>query len=161
MLEQLKQYRAVITYDTEYRPQTNWHVEPVCICATDLVRGERWKIWADEQPRANPLPDGPDVLYVSYAATAEHSYFPASGWDLPYNVLDLYAFHKLQANGYQEFRKGKMRDLECNLLGMMAENGLSSEAMTVEEKEHWRKLVLRGGPYTPEEKQLRSGAIRP
>lgn len=154
MLPQLSKYRAVITYDTEFRPQPNlWHVDPVCLCATDIISGQKWQIWADEQPQQNPLPSGPDVLYVSYAATAEHSYFLASVWDLPENILDLYPVHKLQANGYQEFRSGKMRDLKCNLLGMMAENGLASEAYTPEEKEYWRKLILRGGPYTPGEQQ--------
>jgi DNA polymerase-1 len=154
MLPQLSKYRAVVTYDTEFRQQPNLrHVEPVCLCATDIISGQKWQVWAGGQPQNNPLPTGPDVLYVCYAATAEHSYFLARGWNLPENILDLYAFHKLQANGYQEFHRGKMRDLERNLLGMMAENGLAFEAYTPEEKEHWRKLIRRGGPYTTEEQQ--------
>jgi hypothetical protein len=125
----------------------------VCLCTTDIISGQRWQIWADDQPKKNPLPDGPDILYVCYSAQAENSYFLASGWDLPRNILDLYAVHKQQANGYQEFRKGEMRSMRCSLLGMMAENGLASEAYTVEQKDYWRKIIMRGEPYTEEEKQ--------
>jgi hypothetical protein len=113
---QLSKYRAVITLDTEYRTTPYGHVVPVCMCATDIVSGQRWQIWADGQMEENPLPVGSDVLYVSYSAPAEWSYFLAQGWNLPDNILDLYILHKLQANGWREFRDGKMRDMKCNLL---------------------------------------------
>ena len=153
MHPQLSKYRAVITLDTEYRTTPYGHVVPVCMCATDIVSGQRWQIWEDGQMEENPLPVGSDVLYVSYAAPAEWSYFLAQGRDLPENILDLYILHKLQANGWREFRDGKMRDMKCNLLQMMAENGLAESAYTPEQKKIWRNVINDHAEYTPAQRQ--------
>ncbi len=77
----------------------------------------------------------------------------AWGLDLPSNILDLYALHRMKNNGFMEFRQGKMRPLQCSLLHLMEEKGLGHLAMSMAEKAAMRDLILRGGPYTAEEKK--------
>lgn len=150
----LANYRAVFLIDTEYRATPFGHVEPVCLVVKDLVSGLEYRSWTDKGDRSQlpELPDGADILYVSYSAPAEWSCWLVWDWDLPSNILDLYALHRLEKNGFTEFRKGKMRPLRCTLLNLMQERGLGHLAMSEAQKEAMRNLILRDGPYTPEEK---------
>jgi DNA polymerase I len=164
----LEQYRAVIVIDFEFYTGSNHdHVRPICVSAKDLISGQKWRAWLWDDPAQMPeLPTGPDVLYVSYSAPAEWSCYLAMGLELPQNILDLYAFHRVSKNGWKELRRGKTKDkatgeakvlkakpspLKCSLLTLMDESGLRQLAMDAESKERWRALTIRGGPYTPEE----------
>ena len=51
-----------------------------------------------------PLPMESDILYVSFSAPAEWSYFLASGWELPPTILDLYAEEMLLTNTQKDER---------------------------------------------------------
>jgi DNA polymerase I len=153
-MQGLDDYRSVILIDTEYRSVPFGHVEPVCLVAKDMVSGQQYRAWTDDGDRTElpTLHDGPDVLYVSYSAPAEWGCWLAWGWELPSNILDLYAIDRTEKNGFVEFRKGKMRPLQCSLLRLMGEKGLGHLAMSEAQKKAMRDLVLRGGPYKPEEK---------
>jgi DNA polymerase I len=150
----LSGYRAVICIDTEYHPTPFGHVEPVCLVARDLVSGQEYRAWTDHGDKAQlpRLPTGEDVLYVSYSAPAEWGCWLKWGWDLPQNILDLHALHRVEKNGLMEFHKGKMRPLRCSLLDLMQEKGLGHLAMPAAKKKAMRELILRGGPYTSEDK---------
>jgi DNA polymerase-1 len=154
MMPVLANYRAGVLIDTEYRPAPFGHVEPVCLVAKDLVSGREYRAWTDNGDRTElpKMPDGEDVLYVSYSAPAEWSCLLVWGRDLPCNILDLYALHRMQKNGFVEFREGKMRPLRCSLLSLMQEKGLGHLAMSAAQKEAMRNLILRGGSYTAQEK---------
>ena len=87
----LSKYVAVLLIDTEYRSVPYGHVEPVCLCAKDIISGQEYRAWTDDGDKSElpELPDGPDVLYVCYSAPAEWSCWLVWGWDLPSNILDL------------------------------------------------------------------------
>ncbi len=150
----LSKYRAVFLIDTEFRPIPYGHVEPVCLVAKNLVSGQEYRAWTDGGDRSElpTLPDGPDVLYISYSAPAEWACWLALGWDLPSNIIDLYLLDRMQKNGFAEFRKGKWRPLRCSLLRLMEERGFGHLAIAEAEKRGMRDLVRRGGPYTVAEK---------
>jgi DNA polymerase I len=90
-----------------------------------------------------PYSIGPEALLVSYFASAELGCHLALGWPMPERILDLFAEFRVQANGLAV-------PAGNNLLGAMAAYGLDS--MGAEEKQSMRALVLRGAPWTPEEK---------
>src|SRR5208337_280530 len=139
--------REVIHLDTEFIAQQNEHVIPVCLCAHALVSEQEWRVWLYDNPRQScPLPDGPDVLFVAYSAPAEWSTYLSCGWELPGNVIDLHAIHKMLLNGSTD-RKGSKK--QANLLSAAEMFGI--DAMLAIEKDDMRNLVLRGGPYTGQE----------
>jgi hypothetical protein len=144
-------FADAIVFDTEYLDRGDGnHVVPVCLAAKSLFTGKVWKVFADECPD-NPLPID-NVLYVSYQILAEFSYFKSMGWELPVNVLDLYA-ERMARTRFQKMAK-KAKGVKVphftSLLGSM--EAYSLQAMSVYEKTEMRALVMRGFPYTPEER---------
>ena len=140
--------RDVLVLDAEYVARTGEPVAPVCLCAQSLVTGKEWRIFAEPGVRQHcPLPIEPDILYVSFSAPAEWSYFLASGWELPTTILDLYAEEMLLTNTKKDER-GKR--YVPTLLLTLAKYGL--DAMTAVEKEEMRELILRGHPFNGDER---------
>ena len=137
-----------IVLDAEYVPRTGEPVIPVCLCAKSLSTGREWRVFATpgvHQPC--PLPLESDILYVSFSAPAEWSYFLACGWELPPTILDLYAEEMLLTNT-QKDERGKR--YVPSLLLTLAKYGL--DAMTAAEKEEMRDLILRGHPFSEGER---------
>jgi DNA polymerase-1 len=140
--------RDVIVLDAEFVPRMGEPVIPVCLCAKSLTTDREWRIFAEpgvHQPC--PLPVESDILYVSFSAPAEWSYFLACGWELPPTILDLYAEEMLLTNTQRDER-GKR--YVPSLLLTLAKYGL--DAMTAAEKEAMRDLVLRGHPFSDGER---------
>jgi hypothetical protein len=140
--------RDVIVLDAEYVARAGEPVIPVCLCAKSLITGCEWRIFAEsgvQQPC--PLPIDPDILYVSFSAPAEWSYFLASGWELPTTILDLYAEEMLLTNTQKDERSKRYVP---TLLLTLAKYGL--DAMTAAEKEEMRDLILRGHPFSGDER---------
>jgi DNA polymerase-1 len=139
--------RDAIVLDAEYVARAGEPVIPVCLCAQSLATGRQWRIFAGPGVRQPcPLPVEPDILYVSFSAPAEWSYFLASGWELPTTILDLYAEEMLLTNT-QKDERGKR--YVPTLLLTLAKYGL--DAMTAAEKEEMRDLILRGHPFAQDE----------
>jgi DNA polymerase-1 len=84
-----------------------------------------------------------DSLFVAYYASAELGCHRTLGWKQPERILDLYVEFRNYTNGLPTYN-GK------GLLGALAYFGLNS--IDVAEKTEMRDLVLRGGPWTVEEK---------
>jgi hypothetical protein len=61
------------------------------------------------------------------------------GWPVPARMLDLFAEFRVMTNG-MPLQHGN------GLLGAMLHFGL--DALDAAEKEEWRELAMRGGPYT-------------
>jgi len=140
--------RDVIVLDAEFVPRTGEPVIPVCLCAKSLGTGQEWRIFSEPGVRQScPLPVESDILYVSFSAPAEWSYFLASGWELPQTVLDLYAEEMLLTNT-QKDERGKR--YIPSLLLTLAKHGL--DAMAAAEKEEMINLILRGHPFSNEER---------
>ncbi len=117
----------------------------VCMVALELNSGRKIRYWRDELETAMspPFPIGSKSLYVAYYASAELGCHLSLGWQLPENVLDLFAEFRNLSNGLPLISG-------AGLLGALAWFGLSS--IEAAEKDSMRELVMRGGPWTPEEK---------
>ena len=81
---------------------------------------------------------------MAYYASAELGCFLALGWPMPARILDLFAEFRASTNGLS---------LPCGagLLGALQRHGL--DAMAADEKTAMRDLVLRGGPWSEEERR--------
>jgi hypothetical protein len=110
-----------------------------------VLQGTRFTAWLEDAPRITPpWQITPQSLFVTFYGSAEFACFLALTWPLPSRILDLYAEFRNCTNGLS---------LPCgrSLLGALRAYGLDGIAST--EKEDMRALAIRGGPYTPTERQ--------
>src|SRR5512135_3068009 len=142
----LDAYREVWLVDFEFSAPPGERPDPVCLVAWEYRTGRTLRLWQDDLRgrREPPYPIGLDVLFVAYFASAELGCHLALGWPLPARVLDLYAEFRSRINGLSP-PNGQ------GLLGALTWYGL--DAMDAVEKEAMRELVIRGGPWTSEERE--------
>jgi len=114
---------------------------PVCMVAKNLSTGQEWRLWRGEFGSAPPFPIGTDS--VAYYASADLGCFKALGWPMPANVLDLFVEFRNRTNGLTT-------PAGSGLVGALTYFGLDNIGAT--EKDDMRLLVLRGGPWSPEER---------
>ena len=138
-------YKYVILTDFEF--EFGGHEgnppRPVCMVAKELRSGQEWRAWRGDFGPSPPFPVGPDALFVAYYASAELGCFRALGWPMPANVLDLFTEFRARTNG-TDWLEGR------SLLAALQYYGLST--IGSEHKENMRQLILRGGPWTAQEK---------
>jgi hypothetical protein len=137
-------FREVWAVDFEFIARDGTNPDPVCMVARELGSGQLLRLWRDELPAAPPFPVDDGALFVAYYASAELGCFAELGWPMPVRVLDLYT----------EFRNATNRialPIGAGLLGALSYHGLP--AITKGQKDEMRALVLRGGPWTPEERR--------
>jgi hypothetical protein len=157
--EILNRFGKAYALETEYRPRPGLPegpVEPVALQAYEVHSGE-WKSLFCEDPNLpldNPL--DPDALYLTFMAAAEWSFFLAVGWTLPRNCVDFYIEFKNQISGLMpppRFCQPKQRDKwRSSLLSVVQWCGLT--ARDPREKEAVRAVILRGHPFSREEREL-------
>ena len=146
-------FREIVVLDTEYRSRPGDRPEPVALVAHMLRSRRVARYFADELRalRASPLPDGPDVLYVAFAAQAEWGVYLALGWELPRNVVDLLPEFRLKVNwALPKAARIKFLPHGTSLVGAMAYYQLPF--MSESEKDIERSLILRDGPWSPDER---------
>jgi hypothetical protein len=138
-------FREIWFVDFEFGAISGNRQIPVCLVASELRSGRLERIWQDELRKLKYPPYSIDqnILFVAYYASAEFGCHLSLGWPLPYHVLDLFAEFRNLTNGYR---------LECGngLIGALAWHGLGS--IEAAKKDTMRDLILRGGPWTNEEK---------
>lgn len=141
----LDRFMEIWVVDFEFRAPTGARPIPVCMVAVEFRSGRRLQVWGDEiASTANPPFDiGPRSLFVAYYASAEMGCFLALGWPLPVHVLDLYAEFRCMTNGLPV-------PSGWGLLGALVAFGL--DGMTAAQKDANRDLIMRGGPFTIEER---------
>lgn len=132
--------------DFEFSAGAGETPKPVCLVAHELRGGRVVKLFQEEllQTTTPPFAVSKNSLFVAYYASAEMGCYLALGWDMPANVLDLYA-------EFRNLTNGLVTPAGSGLLGALVYFGLDS--MAAVEKEEMRALALRGGPYTNEERQ--------
>ena len=139
----LLSFREIWVVDFEFGSGSGENPEPVCLVAWELRSGRKLRLWCDEFGTAPPYPTGPDVLFVAYYASAETGCHLALGWPVPERVLDLFTEFRNHTNGIPTVSGS-------GLLGALAYHGLDS--IGTFEKDEMRDLVLRGGPWTGDER---------
>ena len=138
---------GIYLVDFEFYPARNHEGNPpvpVCMVAREWPSGITRRHWqADlQQMSTAPFPTNNAALCVAYFASAEMDCFRVLGWDLPVNVLDLFAEFRCQTNGlYLAYGSG--------LIGALMHYGLPS--IGGEQKDTMRDLILTGGPWSPAE----------
>jgi hypothetical protein len=136
-------FREVVAVDFEFGATTGNRPEPICLVAHELRSGLRFRVWHDQFGPTPPYATGPDVLFVAFYASAELSCYRVLGWPMPERILDLFVEFRTRTNGL-ETPAGR------GLLGALAFFGL--DGIGAEEKQEMRALVLRGQPWTDDER---------
>ena len=116
---------------------------PVCLVAHELRSGRRFRIWRDQLGPSPPYATGPDVLFVAYYASAELGCYRVLNWPMPERILDLFTEFRARTNGLDT-------PAGNSLLGALSYFGL--DGIGAGEKEDMRALILRGGPWTEDER---------
>jgi hypothetical protein len=112
--------------------------------AKELRSGRVRRLWQDELRalRRAPFNTGQNSLFVAYYASAEIGCFLALGWPVPERILDLFAEFRVETNGQAGGRR--------SLLNALFHYGLP--AMGAEVKAGMIELILRGGPWSNDER---------
>lgn len=130
--------------DFEFRAPPGEKPSVVCMVALEAKSGQKIRRWQDELlSHSAPISLGSNALYVAYYASAEFGCHLSLGWPLPINVLDLFT-------EFRNITNGKTLISGAGLLGALAWFGLQS--IDAAEKDSMRELIMRGGPWTEEEK---------
>jgi hypothetical protein len=136
-------YREVVAVDFEFIVTPGNRPVPVCLVAHELRSGRRFRVWRDQFGPVPPYAIGPDVLFVAYYASAELGCYRVLNWPMPQRILDLFTEFRARTNGLDT-------PAGSSLLGALAYFGL--ESMGAAEKEDMRALILRGPPWTEDER---------
>lgn len=147
MIANLPEFDRVVTLDTEFTPVVGGHLIPVCLVGHELNSGTRIRLWHDELGPEPPFPTDDRTLYVAYMAAAEIGFFLACGWPVPARVLDLYVEFRNLTN------KALPKHLGRQPAGLLdALRHFDIEGIAAGEKETMHDLLVRGGPWTEQEK---------
>ena len=142
----MNRFPEIWIVDFEFQVPPGCKPIPLCVAAFELHSNQTIQYWIDQDSETRfDFPSGPDSLYVSFFASAEVGCHLVLDWPIPNQLIDLYVEFRNLTNG---------RTLPCGngLLGAMAYFGLS--VMDSSEKSEFRDLAIRGGPYSPSEKQV-------
>ena len=133
-----------INLDFEFRPRDGREGNPpevICMVGYEVKTGKYHRIFQEDLYRLKtpPFPIDDKTVIVAYFASAEMACFKALGWEMPANILDLYAEFRNLTNGFSYLPGGR------SMLGAMKFFGVDS--ISPEQKDEMRALALRGGPY--------------
>ena len=145
-------FRQVVVVDTEFITTPGNRPIPVCLAAHELRSGRRFRIWRDQLGSSAPYATGPDVLFIAYYASAELGCYRVLGWPMPERILDLFIEFRARTNG-NDTPAGN------SLLGALSYFGL--DGIGASEKEDMRALILRGGPWTEDQRTAISTIAKP
>jgi DNA polymerase I len=124
----------------------------VCGVFWELRSGRKVRLWRNEFGPNPPFGTGDDTLWIAYMSSAEWGCFLSLGWKLPVRILDLYCEFKnlTNATGVKLRKKTKakgswLQPHGSGLIGACVTYGVT-EGVAKLEKDHWRDLVIEGGP---------------
>jgi DNA polymerase I len=140
----LSLFEEIVLVDFEFNGSEGNRPNIVCLVARELRSGRRFRLWFDQLGTEPPYRVDRKTLFVAYYASAELTCHLALGWPMPVNVLDLFTEFRCLTNNSDE------RQPPANILDALDYfrlDGISARA-----KEFWRDVIMRGGPWTAEEK---------
>jgi len=130
--------------DFEWIPKRGERPNVLCYGARELRSGRTLRLWRDQLGPTSPNRTDDQALFLSFVFNAEGACRLSLGWHLPAKVIDLSPLFRCVVNG-RIVPQGK------GLLGALAYYGIP--AVEAIYKEKIRQLIMRGGPFTPEEKE--------
>jgi hypothetical protein len=151
MLEDLP-FREIWGVDFEFIATDGEPPDPVCVVAKEFRTGRTIRLMRDEMGDSPPYDISIDSLFVAYSAHAEMSCHLVLGWPLPARILDPY-IEFLQAINFtpRPVLDKKEKKSWGSLLQALDYYGL--DGIDAAEKERWIGLILRGGPWTPAQRE--------
>ena len=136
-------YLEIWAADFEFMVGAGERPVPVCLCARELRSGREVRLWQDEFGQLPPYPTGAHSLFVAYYASAELGCHLALGWPMPERILDPFTEFRCRTNGLET-------PAGVGIIGALTAFGL--DAIGATEKKDMRDLVMRGGPWTDDER---------
>jgi hypothetical protein len=137
-------FREIWAVDFEFIADPGENPDPVCLVARELRTGKTLRLWRDELGPAAPYPTGAGCLFVAYYASAELGCHLALGWSVPERILDLFT-------EFRNLRNGLTTPTGSGLIGALTYHRL--DAIGATEKEEMRALIMRGGPWSADERR--------
>lgn len=140
----IAQFREIWAADFEFSAPPGERPQVVCLVARELKTGRELRLWADQLGPLPPYAIDADALFVAFYASAELTCHLALGWQMPAAVLDLFVEFRNVTNGLTTVAGN-------SLVGALTAYGLDS--IGASEKKEMRELILRGAPWTGEERE--------
>jgi DNA polymerase-1 len=137
-------YHEIWCVDFEFVAGSGCRPDPVCLVAHELKSGRTIRLWRNQFGSSPPYAVDDSALFVAYYASAEIGCHLALGWPKPTRILDLFTEFRCITNGLSV-------PAGNGLLGALAAFGLDGIGSV--EKDEMRDLVLRGGPWTNDERE--------
>ena len=140
--------QSIWVVDFEFTSNPGDRPNPVCVVAQELKSGKTESVWLEGEDagdlKSPPYSTGKDAIFISFYAPAEMSCHLALGWQMPANLVDLFAEHRVQTNG--------LPGVGNSLLAACEYRGVTSIPCS-DHKEQMRNLVLAGGPYSENDRR--------
>ena len=141
---QFDDFEEVVFVDFEFVAKPGERPDVVCLAWHELRSGKTRRLWRNELGNTPPYRIDAGVLFVCFVGNAELTCHLALGWPLPANMLDLNPEFRCLVNG-RKIPEGR------GLLGALAYFHLPS--IGSKHKDAMRDLVMRGWPFTAEERE--------
>jgi hypothetical protein len=157
-------FHEIWAVDTEYYPGPGYahggrdgdRITPLALVAIEMRTGQTVRLWQDGLGLAPPYRLDPDVLIISYMATAEMGFHLACGWAQPANLLDLYIEFRHLTNDARvttsDERGGIHRDKGFySLAGALRH--FREDEIDVARRDDSRDRILQGPPFSNQERR--------
>lgn len=141
----LSQFEEIWIVDFEYRCPNGGLPSVHCMVAREIKTDRLIRVSSEElsSMKEAPFDTGPQSLFVAFYAVAEFGCFLELGWGFPVNTLDLYVEFRLMLCGTSVEKK----------FGLVAALNYFNLAQHIpSEKQEWRELAVRGGPFSEAER---------
>lgn len=141
----VENFRQIWMYDFEFIAGKGEKQAPVCMVGKEYFTGETIKLWNDDllSMKNSPIATDSGVLHVAYFASAELGCFLNLDWKLPAHIIDLYAEFRAYSNGM-------VNPYGNGILGAL--NYFGHTFIQEDEKNEMRDLILKGGPWSPDDR---------
>jgi hypothetical protein len=156
----------LVDFEFHGEPERTW---PLCMVAKEYHSGREIKMWREELLACTetPFDVGPNSLVVAFVASAEIGCFISLEWQLPVNVLDLSAEHRLVTNGHKfafidpgfvtdehgKKKRKKPPSVKSLLGSLMVHCKCQIDHGKFEEKDAMRDLILSKREFTTDERK--------
>lgn len=137
-------FEEIVLVDFEFNGRDGNRPNVTCLVAYELRSGRRFRLWHDQLGPKPPYRIDNRTLFVAFYASAELTCHLALNWPMPVNILDFFVEYRNLTNHSNEVQPA------AGLLDALDHFHL--DGISLQTKKHWRDVVLRGGPWTAEER---------
>jgi DNA polymerase I len=157
-------FHEIWVVDTEYYPGPGYanggrdgdRITPLALVAVEVRTGRTVRLWQDELGPVPPYRLDPDVLVISYMATAEMGFHLAAGWGQPACLLDAYIEFRHLTNDARVTSKDDASGIhrEKGFYGLAgALRFFRQDEIDVTRKDETRDRILQGPPFSGDERR--------